>query len=111
MEFWQNRYTKEPGEWFKIASQFYLSGYSDVSGVEWVEWHIIRTMPFLQWLQDFSIESLAGRCKPSFNSRAAFLPVPYDSIPIHCIYASGSGPNDTRVYGEFGTNFRHKVAV
>ena len=27
MEFYQNRSTKEQGEFFKIASQFYLSGY------------------------------------------------------------------------------------
>ncbi len=97
IEFWQNRFTKEPGEWFRIASQFYLSGYSDESGIEFIEWHIIRMMQFLTWLKSAKIAALDKRCRPSGGSRAAFLPVPYESIPRACIYAMGSGPGRTEI--------------
>ena len=98
MEYWQNRYTKEPGEWFKIASQFYLSGYSDKSGIEFIEWKIIKMFPFMIWLNRFVPEQLSDKVKPSGGSRAGFLPVPYKVIPGDCIYAEGFGPGETIVH-------------
>ena len=81
IEFWQNRYTKEPGEFFKIASQFYLHGYSDQSGVNFIEWKVLDILRFVNWLKHCGTESLSHKTKPSGGSRAAFLPIPYDSIP------------------------------
>jgi hypothetical protein len=81
MEFWQNRHTKERGEFFKIASQFYLHGYSDESGVEFIEWKIIDILKMIDWLKLCGTERLALMTKPSGPSRAAFLPIPYDKIP------------------------------
>lgn len=99
MEFYQNRYKQEPGEFFKIASQFYLSGYSDESGVEFVEWHIIKLFDFINWIRRCSTKKLAEKCKPAGGSRASFLPVPYNKIPANFIYASGGSPGDTTIYG------------
>lgn len=98
IEFWQNRHTKEPGEWFKIASQFYLSGYSDPSGIEFAEWKIVAMLELLTWLRKCGVTKLDQKCKKSGGSRAAFLPIPYDSIPPKCIFASGGGPGDTCVH-------------
>jgi len=99
IEFYQNRYTKEPGEFFKIASQFYLSGYSDQSGFEFIEWHIIKTFDFMDWLRNVNIAKLARKCKPSKGSNANFLPIPYSKIPNSFIFASGAGPKSTKIYG------------
>jgi len=87
MEFWQNRHTKEPGEFFKIASQFYLHGYSDESGVEFIEWKIIDILKFIDWLKKYGTDRLSAATKPSGPSRAAFLPIPYDRIPKQFILA------------------------
>ena len=99
IEFYQNRYHQEPGEFFKIASQFYLSGYSNSSGDDFIEWHIVKMFDFINWIRCCKTEELARRCKPAGGSRASFLPVPYDKIPRDFIYASGGGPGETHVYG------------
>lgn len=94
MEFYQNRFTKEPGEFFKIASQFYLHGYADPAGVRFVEWHIICIFKFIDWLKRCPVASLERRLKPAGGSRAAFLPIPYDRIPERFIHASFKQPTD-----------------
>lgn len=89
IEFWQNRYAnpREPGEFFKIASQFYLHGYADQTGEEFIEWKIIDVLRFMAWLKDCPQDKLAKRAKPAGPSRAAFLPIEYDKIPRECILA------------------------
>lgn len=89
VEFWQNRYAKppEPGEFFKIASQFYLHGYGDESGQEFVEWKIIDILRFIFWLKDCPKEKLAMRTKPAGPSRAAFLAIDYDKLPQEIVLA------------------------
>jgi len=89
MEFWQNRHSRppEPGEFFKIASQFYLHGYSDESGIEFIEWKVIDILKFINWLKRWDTSRLAAATKPAGPSRAAFLPIPYDRIPKEFIIA------------------------
>lgn len=106
IEFYQNRHDrrikhpsgyilepKQKGEWFKIASQFYLSGYSDTSGIKFIEWKIIRIYDFMLWMKKNTIEELEKRCTPCTDSNANFLPIPYEDIPKHCIYAEGFKDN------------------
>ncbi len=81
MEFYQNRHTKEKGEFFKIASQFYLHGYSDSTGVDFIEWKIIDVLKMIHWLKQSGEAALARRTRPAGGSRASFLPIPYDKIP------------------------------
>jgi len=81
VEFWQNRFTKEPGEFFKIASQFYLHGYSDETGLAFIEWKIIDVLKFIDWLKVCGLDKLESKVRPAGGSRAAFLPIPYDKIP------------------------------
>ena len=98
IEFWQNRYTEEPGEWFKIASQFYLHGYSDKTGKEFAEWYILKMFDFMNWTKQISINKLKTKLRPAGGSRAAFLPIKYDKIPDYVIYAKGKGPGETNIY-------------
>jgi hypothetical protein len=86
MEFYQNRFTKEKGEFFKIASQFYLHGYSDSSGENFVEWYIFNVLLMLNWLRGCSIKALEDSTRPS-TSKASFLIIPYDKIPSEFILA------------------------
>ena len=81
IEFYQNRYTKEKGEFFKIASQFYLHGYSDESGIDFVDWYIIDILLLIDWLKGYGESALSKRIKPAKGSYAMFLPIPYSSIP------------------------------
>ena len=81
MEFYQNRRTKEPGEFFHIASQFYLHGYAHANEKNFVEWMIVDVLRLLDWLKNKPIEDLERRTKPSGPSRASFFYKPYDSIP------------------------------
>jgi len=85
VEFWQNRFTREPGEFFKIASQFYLHGYSDDTGVDWEEYYIIDVLRLMLWLKKTSINTLAAKTRPAAGSNAAFLPIPYDDLPVGAV--------------------------
>ena len=87
IEFWQNRHTKEPGEFFKIASQFYLHGYSDITGVEFIEWKIIDIFRLIDWLKCCNVSKLSDRTRPAYNSNAAFLPIKYECLPKEYIFA------------------------
>ena len=89
VEFYQNRYTKERGELFKIASQFYLHGYSDATGREFIEWKIIDVVRLILWLRSFGRDEILRRLRPSGPSRASFLPIKYDDIPADCILFNG----------------------
>jgi hypothetical protein len=87
MEFYQNRYTKQKGEFFKIASQFYLHGYSDESGTEFKEWYIFDVIKILLWLKSYNISELEKITRPS-TSNASFLYISYSSIPKEFIIQS-----------------------
>jgi hypothetical protein len=80
MEFYQNRFTKEKGEFFKIASQFYLHGYSDETGFEFKEWYIFDVVKILNWLKACKVSDLENRTRPS-TSKASFLFIDYNKIP------------------------------
>lgn len=87
MEFYQNRYTKEKGEFFKIASQFYFSGYTNYSQNGFACWSIINLPNLILWIgENFNLEQLEVRTKPS-TSNASFLIIPYSSIPERCYIA------------------------
>ena len=100
IEFWQNRFTREPGEFFHIASQFYLHGYSDHTGTRFAEWIILDILEFMHYLRKQSIDDLSSRTRPAGGSRAAFLPIPYDNIPDRFIKAHGIQKTQT-ILNEF----------
>ena len=81
MEFYQNRHTKEEGEFFKIASQFYLTGYSDQTGIKFAEWKIIDLLKFINWLKKKTRQELEAKTRTAGGSRASFFYIPYSEIP------------------------------
>lgn len=86
MEFYQNRDTKEPGEFFKIASQFYLSGYINEQQNAFTSWHIINLCNLIQWLGKYPTSQLEKKTIPS-TGYASFIAIPYKNIPVDCIIA------------------------
>jgi len=90
IEFYQNRETKELGEFFNLGAQFYLHGYlnnenlDDVTGFD--KWYFIKIFDFLSWLKNTPISTLEKYTKPSWNSRASFFYIKYNKIPQQFIY-------------------------
>ena len=93
VEFFQDRRYQIPGELFKVASQFYLHGYSDDTGGEFAEWHILKVFDLKNWLGQRGIQGFP--IKPSRGSYASFLAIPYDDIPVSVYYAHGDQRNTT----------------
>jgi len=94
IEFYQNRDTKEPGEFFKIASQFYLTGYINEQQNAFTSWHIINLCNLIQWLGKYPTSQLEKKTIPS-TGYASFVAIPYKNIPAECILASSD--NNYRV--------------
>lgn len=87
MEFYQNRNTKERGEFFKIASQFYLSGYANSSLNGFASWHILNMPNLIMWINSvYNLEQLEAMSKPS-TGLASFIAINYQDIPEHCYIA------------------------
>jgi hypothetical protein len=91
IEFYQNRFTKEKGEFFHIAAQFYLHGYRDGDGIEDTtkikKWYFIKLFDFIEWLKDKPLEELEKQTRPS-TSNASFFYIKYNDIPTEFIYRS-----------------------
>lgn len=87
MEFYQNRNTKEKGEFFKIAAQIYLHGYSDETEVKFIEYHILKVFDLIIWLNNkYTILELEQNMRNSGGSYATFISIPYKDIPEHIFY-------------------------
>jgi len=85
IEFYQNRFTKEKGEFFNLGAQFYFHGYwnRDESGID--IWYLIKIFDFLEHLKKKNIPELEKQTRPS-TSNASFMWIKYDDIPEHFIY-------------------------
>lgn len=86
MEFYQDHENKIPGEYQKIASQFYLHGYADETGRNFAEWRIIKIFDFINWnshkpVGDFKLTTVGA-------SRASFWKIYYKDIPERFIFKS-----------------------
>jgi hypothetical protein len=87
MEFYQNRNTKERGEFFKIASQFYFSGYTNSSLNGFASWKIINIPNLVLWINSvYNLEQLEAKSIPS-SGLASFIAIPYGDIPEYCYIA------------------------
>jgi len=97
IEFYQNRHTKEQGEFFLLAAQIYLHGYGNSSVTAGLthfdKWYLIKCFDFLESLRGIPIEELEKTTKPS-TGRASFFYIPYKDIPEEFIFAyfRRSGP-------------------
>jgi hypothetical protein len=94
IEFYQNRHTKERGEFFNLAAQFYLHGYlngntpNEINETQkFKKCYFIKIFDFLESLKKQPVEVLERNTKPS-SGNASFYYVNYDSIPSNYIYWS-----------------------
>ena len=86
VEFHQNQHTEEPGDWFKLAPQFYFVGYCTKDNEDFFPW-ILLNWPcvvlathknFLHWRQNRNRDGYA---------RASFAWVKMNEFPASCIIA------------------------
>jgi hypothetical protein len=92
IEFYQNRHTKEQGEFFNLGAQFYLSSYWNSTYTGFLKWYFIKIFDFLSYLKREPIEELEKHTRPS-TSNASFYYINYNDIPRQFIYRF----NDTDV--------------
>ena len=85
MEFYQNRHTKEQGEFFNLGAQFYLHGYWNISEDGYACYYLIKIFDLLTWLKTKSISELELMTRPS-TSNASFFYINYNDIPNQYIY-------------------------
>lgn len=89
IEFYQNRFTKEKGEFFNLGAQFYCHGYMNGDTLEdttgFLKVYIIRIFDFLEQLKKHSIKELEHWTKPS-SGNASFYHIKYSDIPEEFIY-------------------------
>ena len=90
IEFYQNRFTKEKGEFFNLGAQFYLHGYLDGDEPEeitkFLKCYFIKIFDYLESLKNKSIEELDKNTRPTQGSRASFYWIRYDDILREFIY-------------------------
>ena len=85
IEFYQNRYNKEQGEFFNLGAQFYLHSYWNKEYTGFCKWYLIKIFDFLTYLKKTPIEILESKTRPS-TSRASFYYINYNNIPDNFIY-------------------------
>jgi len=86
IEFFQNRFTREKGEFFNLGAQFYLHGYFNDIEDKFEKWYLIKIFDFLTYLKKTPIEILEESTKPTTHSNASFYYIDYGNIPINFIY-------------------------
>jgi len=113
IEFYQNRRTKEKGEFFNLGAQFFLHGYLNGNEPEEItkfsKCYFIKIFDFLEWLKNKPIELLEKQTRPS-TSRASFYYIKYNKIPKEFIYWDSENNKDLikKNYLDFNINNNSK---
>ncbi|MCK4259878.1 MAG: hypothetical protein KAX49_12930 [Halanaerobiales bacterium] len=85
MEFYQNRHSKEKGEFFNICSQYYFHGYLNENEDGLEKWYIINVSRLNKWLSKYNIKQIEEQKTRPSTSNASFFWVNYNNIPKDCI--------------------------
>lgn len=86
VEYYQNQFTKEPGDWFKIGVQIYLVGYEHTVGfspfvlMDWTKITIYSDQKKIKWTHNANKD---GKAKASF----AYTKI--SDLPLSCIILKG----------------------
>jgi len=87
IEFYQNRFTKEEGEFFNLHVQFFTHGYWDHKEEGFAKLYIIKLPKFMKWLKkEYTMDQIKQMTKEDQNSNASFFYFDYDKIPQECIF-------------------------
>lgn len=86
VEYYQNQFTKEPGDWFKIGVQIYLVGYEHPNGfmpfvlMDWTKVTIYSDQNKIKWTHNTNKDGKA---------RASFAYTKMNELPTNCIILKG----------------------
>lgn len=80
MEYYQNRFNKEGGEYFNLCSQMYFHGYLNEYESAFEKWCILDVCKLMQWINTIPYIMNSVR-DDKFASNASFFYVDYKSIP------------------------------
>ena len=98
-EYYNDPLTREPGEWFKLAAQWYFYGYANEAGNGYSKFYLIDVAKLRLYLKNtFSIETLEKnymRRNPP-PAKANFFAIPFSAIDNECFkyrypYTAGVG--------------------
>lgn len=87
-EYFNDPKTKELGEWFKLASQYYFYGFARENNIGYSKFYILKVPDFRLYLKnDIGINTLKNKYlrtnKPP--AKAIFFAIPFKEIPTNCI--------------------------
>lgn len=87
VEYFQNPYSEELGDWFKLASQFYFVGYFNKYGDYFEPWIL---SDWLQIVYNTNIGNIHWNINKNKDNhaRANFYYTKMDNLPDNCIIAS-----------------------
>jgi len=110
IEFYQNRFTKEKGEFFNLGAQFYLHGYVDGNEpkevTKFLKCYFIKIFDFLERLKKKPVKELEKNTRPTQGSNASFYWIRYKDIPREFIYWHSKNGKELikRPYFDFNIN-------
>lgn len=87
VEYYQNPITKEPGDWFKLAPQFYFTGYCNQNDTGFEPWVIADWARIVLLTHGNRINWRDNKNKDG-SARASFRYTIMDKLPSECIIAS-----------------------
>ena len=87
IEYWQNPVTEEQGDWFKIAAQFYFTGYCTADMTSFDPWVIANWASLVVDTNKELIDWYHNKNKDGM-ARATFCYIKMSDIPTNCIIAS-----------------------
>lgn len=86
IEYYQNSFTKEQGDWFKIGVQIYLVGYEHPSGfapfilLDWTKVTMYSNLNLIKWMHNTNQDG---------HAKASFVYTKMSEIPNDCIILKG----------------------
>lgn len=86
VEYYQNPKTKERGDWFNLAAQFYMVGYANADGTGFATWSIIN-WPSLVMATHNGAVVWQDNDNKNGKARASFRYISFDKIPQACVIA------------------------
>jgi hypothetical protein len=83
VEYEQNQYTGEPGDWYKLAVQIYFTGYLKVNGEGFCNWVILNWPSTVVETERGNIKWIDNKNKNG-RALASFKYTDIDTIPLIC---------------------------
>jgi len=86
VEYYQNQYAREPGDWFNIGAQFYFCGYLNQTMTAFVSYALVD-WPLLALASAHGEVRWDEKPNRDGHARASFRYINFDLIPAYCLIA------------------------